>query len=73
MQISIVPFQSSKWCFYVSEWCVFWLLSKDALRLSSLYSVDPKSQAYTEMDVSPIESLAKLTLFRGNFFAKRIR
>ena len=52
--------------FVLPEWCVFWLLAKDALRLDEIYSYTFGSRGRMEKSEPPVESLAKLILFEGN-------
>ena len=52
--------------FLLTDWCAFWLLAKDALRLDEFRPLDEHGiERLLEKNELPIESLVKLSLFNG--------
>ena len=61
------PFQDNERSYRLTDWCAFWLLANDVLRLSKFRSDANDILTSTEKDELPIESIVKLTLFEGEF------
>ena len=61
--------QLASMSFFMPDWCTFWLLAKDVLRLDHIrYTVcHNRNRGRVEKAELPVESLIKLTLFEGDF------
>ena len=59
-----IPFQFRERRVRLANWCAFWLIAKDVLRLSEISSYS-ESRAIVEKDELPIDSMVKLMLFNG--------
>jgi len=57
--------------FVTIDWCFFWLIAKDVLRLRIFRDFVSRT-GLMEKNELPVESLIKLTLFTGNSSGQRM-